>query len=194
MKIILSMLATLSVIGIVSGGGLAMVSSWADPLIAANKKAATEQAIFQVQTAAKDYKKMESVEYELYKVFDESGNAVGYALPWEGNGFQGKIRIMIGLSADASTITAIEILEQVETPGLGTKIAEDPFRGQFEGLPADPQVDWVKGAPPTKENEVQTITGATISSKAIVAIVNDGISQLRSDLASGEDMAQGGAQ
>lgn len=194
MKTILSMLVTLSLIGVVSGGGLAMISSWADPLIAANKKAATEEAIFQVQTAAKDYKKIESVEYELYQVFDESGDALGYALPWEGNGFQGKIRIMIGLTTDVSTITAIEILEQVETPGLGTKIAEDPFRGQFEGLPADPQVDWVKGAPPTSDNEVQTITGATISSKAIVEIVNDGLKRLRGDLAGGEDLAQGGVQ
>lgn len=188
MKTILSMLLTLSLIGIVSGGGLAMVSSWAAPLIAANKKAATEEAIFQVQTEAKDYSKIESVDYELYKVFDGAGDFLGYALPWEGSGFQGKIRIMIGLNTDASTITAIEILEQVETPGLGTKIAEDPFRGQFESLTAEPQVDWVKGAPPTKDNEVQTITGATISAKAIVAIVNDGLKHLR------DDLAQGGVQ
>ena len=188
MKIILSMLVTLSLIGVVSGGGLAMVSSWADPLIAANKKAATEEAIFQVQTEAKEYEKVESVEYELYRVFDESGTPIGYALPWEGNGFQGKIRIMIGLNSEATTIKAIEVLEQVETPGLGTKVTEDPFRGQFAGLPAEPQVNWVKGAPPTKDNEVQTITGATISSVAIVEIVNDGLKNLR------QDLAQGGVQ
>jgi len=112
-------------------------------------------------------------------VFDDAKQPIGYSLPWEGNGFQGKIGIMIGLSIDLSTITSIEILEQVETPGLGTKVTEDPFRKQFSGLKAEPQVDWVKGAPPTKPNEIQTITGATISSKAIVAIVNDGLSTAR---------------
>ncbi|MBN1446558.1 MAG: FMN-binding protein [Bacteroidetes bacterium] len=188
MKTILGMLITLSIIGVASGGGLALVSSWADPLIAANKKAATELAIFQVQTQAKDYKPVETVSYECYRVFDASGNAVGYALPWEGNGFQGKIRMMIGITADLSTLTAIEVLEQVETPGLGTKVTEDPFRSQFADLTAEPQVDWVKGAPPTRENQVETITGATISSKAIVAIVNDGLQHLRKDL------AEGGAQ
>lgn len=183
MKTILAMIATLSVIGIVSGGGLALVGGWADPLIAANKKADTERAIFLVQPEAKRYELVQGVQYELYRVFDAAGTLSGYSLPWEGNGFQGKVRLMIGVNPDLATITSIEVLEQVETPGLGTKITEDPFRGQFNGLKAVPQVDWVKGAPPTKENEVQTITGATISSKAIVAIVNDGLAHLRSDMA-----------
>lgn len=185
MKTILGMLVTLSIIGVISGGGLAMLSSWADPLIAANKKADTERAIFQVQPDAKNYEKVEAVGYELYRVLDASGNPLGYALPWEGNGFQGKIRLMVGVTSDLMTITAIEVLEQVETPGLGTKIMEDPFRGQFSGLRADPQVDWVKGAPATKENQVETITGATISSKAIVEIVNDGMASLRNDMKEG---------
>lgn len=185
MKTIIAMLATLSVIGIVSGGGLALVSGWADPLIAANKKADTERAIFLVQPDAKKYEAVAEVKYELYRVFDASGQPTGYSLPWEGNGFQGKVRLMIGVSPDLTTITSVEILEQVETPGLGTKIAEEPFRPQFNGLKAMPQVDWVKGAPPTKANEVQTITGATISSKAVVAIINDGLAHLRNDMAEG---------
>ena len=188
MKTIVGMLVTLSIIGIVSGGGHALLSSWADPLTPANNKADTERAIFQVHPDAKDYTKVESVSFELYQVFDETKNSLGYALPWEGNGFQGKIRMMVGVTGDLTTITAIEVLEQVETPGLGTKVTEDPFRGQFSGLHAEPQVDWVKGVPPTRENEIQTITGATISSKAIVAIVNDGLVNLR------KEITQGGAQ
>ncbi|MFA6233553.1 MAG: FMN-binding protein [Bacteroidota bacterium] len=185
MKIIVAMLLTLSLIGVVSGGGLAMLSKWADPLIAANKKADTERAIFLVQPSAKGYETVAEVKYELYRVFDEAKVPIGYALPWEGNGFQGKIRMMIGLSVDLNTIIAIEVLEQVETPGLGTKVTEDPFRNQFKGLKAVLQVDWIKNVPPTKENEIQTITGATISSKALVAIVNDGLARMRKDIAPG---------
>lgn len=188
MKTIISMLVTLSLIGVVSGGGLAMLSSWADPLIAANKKADTERAIFLVQTEGKGYEAVSEVKYELYRVFDDAKAPIGYALPWEGNGFQGKIRMMVGLSVDLSTITSIEVLEQVETPGLGTKVTEEPFRNQFKALKAVPEVAWIKGVPPTKENEIQTITGATISSKALVEIVNDGLTNIRKDL------AQGGAQ
>ncbi|MBE0645502.1 MAG: FMN-binding protein [Bacteroidetes bacterium] len=185
MKTIIAMLATLSLIGVISGGGLAMLSSWADPLIAANKKADTERAIFLVQPTAKSYEPVKEVAFELYRVFDDTKNSLGYALPWEGNGFQGKVRMMVGVSADLNTITAIEVLDQVETPGLGTKVTEEPFRKQFKGLVAVPQVDWIKGVPPTKKNEIQTITGATISSKAIVAIVNDGLVHLRKDLTQG---------
>lgn len=187
MKTIIAMLVTLTIIGVVSGGGLALVSGWADPLIAANKKAATERAIFLVQPEAKQYEVVADVPYELYRVLDEAGQLTGYSFPWEGNGFQGKIRMMIGLSPDLATITAIEVLEQVETPGLGTMILEDPFRSQFVGLKTEPQVNWVKGVPPTKDNEIQTITGATISSKAMVDIVNDGLTRLRKDLAQGGD-------
>ncbi len=179
MKTIISMLLTLSLIGIVAGGGLAKVSAWADPLIAANKKAETERAIFLVNPAGKSYETVPNLKFTIYSVFDEAKQQIGYSLPWEGNGFQGKIGVMIGLSTDLSTITSIEILEQTETPGLGTKVTEDPFRKQFDKLVADPDVAWVKGAPPTKPNEIQTITGATISSKAIVAIVNDGLATAR---------------
>ncbi len=179
MKTIISMLLTLSLIGIVAGGGLAKVNAWAEPLIAANKKAETERAIFLVQSVGKSYELVPNLKFTLYRVFDEAKQPIGYSLPWEGNGFQGKIGLMIGLSVDLTTITSIEILEQVETPGLGTKVTEDPFRKQFSGMKAEPRVEWVKGAPPTKPTEIQTITGATISSKAVVAIVNDGLATVR---------------
>ena len=45
-------------------------------------------------------------------------------LLYEGNGFQGKIRLMLGLSNDLNKITSLEILEQVETPGLGSRVTE----------------------------------------------------------------------
>lgn len=180
MKTVIKMLITLSLIGVISGALLSQISAWAEPKIEMHRKAATEQAIYMVQPSAKDYQKVETVDFELYKVFDESKNSIGYALPFEGNGFQGKIRLMIGIKSDLKELVGLEILEQVETPGLGTKVTEDPFTNQFEELVAEPQVAWVKGAPPTKPNEIQAITGATISSKSVVKIINDGLTKLRS--------------
>ncbi len=179
MKTIIKMLITLSVIGIISGGLLSEISKWAEPQIIAHRKAATEEAIFMVQPQAKSYKKME-MDFEVYKVFDENENSIGYALPYEGSGFQGKIRIMAGLNEELSQVIGLQVLEQIETPGLGTKIVEKPFTDQFINLSTEPQVDWVKGVDPSNPNEIQAITGATISSKAIVFILNDGIEKLRS--------------
>ncbi|MFH1195338.1 MAG: FMN-binding protein [bacterium] len=179
MKTVIHMILTLTIIGVVAGGLLSFVSNWADPLIAANKKAETEKAIFLVNPEGKSYEAVANVGFEIYKVFDENKNVYGYSLASEGNGFQGKIRMMIGLETDLNKIKSIEILEQVETPGLGTRVTEDPFRKQFNGLQTTPNVKWVKGIPPSNPNEIQTITGATISSKAVVAIVNTGLEKAR---------------
>jgi electron transport complex protein RnfG len=179
MKTVIKMLSTLTIIGILSGGLLAFVNGWADPLIKANQKAETEKAIFLVNPEGKSYSKIESKLLEAYKVLDESNKLIGYSIAREGNGFQGKIRIMIGVSENLESINSIEILEQTETPGLGTKVTEEPFTSQFKSLETSPIVEWVKAVPPSKPNEIQAVTGATISSKAVVQIINDGISVAR---------------
>ena len=92
---------------------------------------------------------------------------------------KGKIRLICGLTEDLEKITAIEILEQVETPGLGTKVSEAPFLDQFEQLQTSPNIKWIKNIEPSQPNEVQAITGATISSRSVVAIINNGIEQLK---------------
>lgn len=179
MNKVIQMLLVLTGIGIISGGLLAMVDIWADPLIAANKKAETEAAIFRVQSEGKSYEALTNAGFEVYKVKNKNAEEVGYALVYEGNGFQGKIRLICGLSANLEKILALEILEQVETPGLGTKVTETPFTDQFKQLETSPLINWVKGVEPEKPNEIQAITGATISSKAVVAIINSGIEKMK---------------
>ena len=98
MKLVLHMLITLTLIGIISGGVLSEINSWAAPKIEANRKAETERAIFIVQADATKYEKIETVDFELYEVFDDSSTLLGYALPYEGSGFQGKIRLIVGVN------------------------------------------------------------------------------------------------
>lgn len=179
MKTVIHMLATLTIIGVIAGGCLFLVSDWANPLIAANQKAETERAIFLVQPKGVSYERVNTKSFEIYKVFDDQKNIIGFSAAAEGNGFQGKVRIMVGLTSDLSKISSIEILDQVETPGLGTKITEDPFKKQFENLETTPSVKWVKGEAADEPNEIQTITGATISSKAVVVIANTAINSAR---------------
>ncbi|PKL86816.1 MAG: electron transporter RnfG [Ignavibacteriae bacterium HGW-Ignavibacteriae-1] len=179
MNTVVKMLLTLAIVGIISGASLSEISNWAEPKIAEHRKRDTEKAIFLVQKDAKSYDKIEDAPFELYTVADEQGNMIGYALPYEGNGFQGKVRIMIGIDPEITKILAIEVLEQVETPGLGTKITEEPFTKQFIDLNCNPNIESVKGAPPSKDNQIQSITGATISSVAVVKIMNDGLESLR---------------
>jgi Na+-translocating ferredoxin:NAD+ oxidoreductase subunit G len=179
MKTIIHMILTLSILGIIAGGSLALVNGWSAPLIAANQKAETERGIFLVQPEGKTYEKVDNAGFELYKVFEEDNDLVGYSIVYDGNGFQGKIKIIAGITPELDKIKSIEILDQVETPGLGTKITEDPFKNQFRELNTSPGIAWVKGTPPSAPNEIQAITGATISSKAVVDILNGGMNRLR---------------
>lgn len=179
MKEVVHIIATLTLIGVIAGGSLSLVNNWAAPKIAINQKAETERAIYLVHLDGKRYEEIKNAGFEVYKVFNEADSSVGYSLVYSGNGFQGKIKLMIGLSDDISKITSIEVLEQSETPGLGTKILEPSYKDQYNGLVTTPAIKLVKGLEPSNPNEVQSITGATISSRAVVTIVNDGVAKLR---------------
>jgi electron transport complex protein RnfG len=86
---------------------------------------------------------------------------------------------MVGIQMDYSSLVGIEILESQETPGLGQEIETDNFKNQFKQLNTAPKIIYVKGEKPDQPNEIETITGATISSKAVVTILNKGIENLK---------------
>ncbi len=179
MKQVAHIIATLTLIGVIAGGSLSLVNNWAAPKIAINQKAETERAIYLVHLDGKRYEEIKNAGFEVYKVFNEADSSVGYSLVYSGNGFQGKIKLMIGLAEDLNKTTSIEVLEQSETPGLGTKILEPPYKDQYNGLVTNPVIKLVKGVEPSNPYEVQSITGATISSRAVVTIVNEGVAKLR---------------
>ena len=179
MKEVIRIVAALTLIGVIAGGSLSLVNNWAAPKIVLNQKAETERAIYLVHLDGKRYEEIKNSGFEVYKVFNEADKSVGYSLVYSGNGFQGKIKLMIGLTEDLNKITSIEILEQSETPGLGTKILEPRYKDQYKGLTPTPIIKLVKGVETSNPNEVKAITGATISSRSVVAIVNQGVEKLR---------------
>ncbi|MGI6557898.1 MAG: RnfABCDGE type electron transport complex subunit G [Limnochordia bacterium] len=95
----------------------------------------------------------------VYRGLDKNGKEVGLAFIVENPGYGGLIRFIAGIDTRSNTLTQIQILEHKETPGLGSKIADAPFREQFSGKSiADP---FVVG------QDVDGISGATVSSKAV---------------------------
>lgn len=189
MKLIIHILATLTLIGVISGALLSNISDWADPLIAFHKEEATKQAIFVVQKEANYFEKLEKETLSYFKVYNDSTKSqfLGYALPYQGNGFQGAISLMVGVKPDMKEITGMLVLDQVETPGLGTKIVDDPsvkedskwFPNQFIGVICNTEIGIIKNQKPSKNTEIQAITGATITSKAVANIIAAGLQDLR---------------
>lgn len=180
------MILVLTLITMISGGVLSSWDGYTAPKIEQYRLEQLRQAVGDVLPAHEDYEKVEADGMTFY-VGKEGAATVGIAFLAIGNGFQGEIRMMVGMRPDFSEITGLSVLEQVETPGLGTKIVTDPsnkenpdwFTDQFKGLVPQPKIEALKNQAPQNDNEIQAITGATISSKAVVDILNSAIEQAR---------------
>jgi electron transport complex protein RnfG len=108
--------------------------------------------------------------------YNESGTRLGVAVTAQGPGFQETMLLMVGFDPASGALTGIKVLDEKETPGLGDKIERDTsFLGQFVGRSAP--VAGVKGRVAAGTNQVQTITGATISSRAVIRIVNAAVAR-----------------
>ncbi|MDD4081098.1 MAG: FMN-binding protein [Eubacteriales bacterium] len=106
-------------------------------------------------------------------VYEESGQVMGYALPFEGAGLWGTIRGYLGLNAALNQATGLVFTEQNETPGLGGRIEEPQYKEQFRGLPI------TKGIPirygDNQGEQLDAVTGATQTSSAMLRILNNAL-------------------
>jgi len=183
MKKIIHMLSVLGVVGLLSGLSLAYVHQACNDRIKANEKARLDTALSEVVPGAKKFEKKKTDNIFYYIGRDEADEIIGYGCQTKGSGYQGEIKLIFGLGKDTQTLTGLVILPPCdETPGLGGKIVEEDFRDQFKNLNFEPRVVYVKGKKPEKQNEIEAITGATISSAAVVRIVNDGLWELLKEL------------
>lgn len=195
----MKMVVVLSVFAVLSGAILAGFYHSVHPRILANQLEEEKKAIFAVLEEAKTYDTIEKTITtakgpELVKIFkgrDSSGNLVGYAFVVKGPGFAGTITMMAGLYSDKSRMAGLRVLDQVETPGLGNLIVREKFTGQFKGLSIEPKIEYVKNKKPEKPNEIQAITGATISSRAVVNAINARIAVIL-DILKEENALEGG--
>ncbi|RPI81250.1 MAG: FMN-binding protein, partial [Planctomycetaceae bacterium] len=122
----------------------------------------------------------------MYRVTDSSGALCGWATPAESRGFQDKIRLMVGLSKNGDQVTGLTVLESFETPGLGDRIQQREFREQFIGQSTAQPFARVKPGE-SAPAPVHAITGATISSQAVINAINSQLFVIREELAANPD-------
>jgi len=166
------------------------------PIIKENQAEALERAIFQVlpgTVTAQTFRlegggaftavEGEGEEGELvYAGYNENGELTGVAIEARGQGYADIIRILYGYDPDRQAVVGFRVLESKETPGLGDKIEKAPhFLANFEGLDVAlneaqsglaNEVVTVKQGEKEQPWQVEGITGATISSRAIGDIIN----------------------
>lgn len=155
--------------------------------IAAQQKKTKDLAMVEVLPAAKTFDKSDVqltgnvVEVNQGK---DGGNTVGYAVTVSSKGYAGPIEIMVGISSEGK-IEGIKILSMSETPGLGAKAKEPAFSGQYKGKSLDNPLEVVK-TKPANPNEIEAITGSTITSRAVTKGVNEAVEFYKSELEGGQ--------
>jgi electron transport complex protein RnfG len=183
----LRLVATLAIAGLVSGIAIIGIYQTTLPTITANKARELREAVFKVLPGVRQMQALvyrdgrmiavpepDKDEPVIYGGYDEQGDFVGYAMPAAGPGFQDTIALLYGYLPDDKRIVGMEVLESRETPGLGDKIYKDAdFVAEFKDLSIETDVVAVKKGSSTAPNHVDAITGATISSKAVVRIINE---------------------
>jgi electron transport complex protein RnfG len=117
----------------------------------------------------------------IHAGFDREGRLVGVAIEAQGMGYQDVIRILYGYAPDRQAIVGMQVLDSKETPGLGDKIEKDSrFLQNFErldvrltegGIAIKNPIVAVKSGQKSEPWQIEGITGATVSSKAVAEIL-----------------------
>lgn len=129
---------------------------------------------------------------QVVKATDDKGEILGYAAPGSARGYGGQVEVMVGMDAEARKIIGVSIVSQKETPGLGTRVAEIKSNVTWfsvvsgeKNAATETVPDFLKQFYEKTPEEaklgsgVQAITGATISSRAVVNAVQDAVGRIR---------------
>lgn len=145
----------LALICAVASASLAIVNSITKPKIFAQAQQEEEDSLKSVLPDADNFDPVKSGEDILYYKAYKAGQFIGVAFKASGKGYSSDVQTMVGMTKEGK-ITTIKILAQNETPGLGAQVTESFFTDRF----AQKNIGDL--------NNIQAITGATISSKAVI--------------------------
>ena len=185
---IVKMGVILMIVTLVAAAALSGVNKKTKPIIDNLKKQKEIQALYEVLPETRQgvlvaVKEGEKVLYHKGFSGQDTTDLVGYACKAEGKGFSSTIQTIVGVDR-LGTIKNIVILDQKETPGLGTKIKENavyggrniPWYAQFRGKKAG-------GLAVDKDGgQIAAVTGATISSRATTEAVRVSVQNLKKQL------------
>jgi len=188
------LMATLTVAGALAGLLIVMVNQHTKPIIDKYKAEQLQKAVYEVLPGIERYSThylvdgalslllpegaKESEFKRVYIGYDANSQLKGVAVSRGESGFQDVVQVIFGFDPANGKILGMKVLESKETPGLGDKIFKDKaFVDQFFAGPDTPLVPVKAGAGKGRPGEIDTITGATISSKVVISIINHGLEE-----------------
>lgn len=193
------MIAVLSGIAMLSGFLVVLTAQLTAPIIEENQRRAIEQAILQIIPGTayhKEYLIHDGALHPaekgqpgrtIYAGYDQQGKLLGIAAKAGAQGYADMVHLLYGYDPDCECIRGFKVLKMAETPGLGDKIITDPnFQANF---PVEAQLDsqgvallnpivTVKQGTRKHPWEIDAISGATITSKAVGQALNNSAQEL----------------
>lgn len=159
----------LGLIALIVGLMLSVANYFTKDIIAASKEKEIAAALMQVLPSAENFEELSAENAAadvtaLYRGKDAAGEIAGYCVKAEPNGYGGPIVMMVGIAKDGS-VQGVIITESEETAGLGARASQEEFRSQYNGLTEPAKVNKDGG-------EIEAISGATITSRAVTDGVN----------------------
>lgn len=160
----------LTVICVIAAASLAKVYDVTNVIIKKNEKELNEKKRKDILPQAAGFEEETVDGKTVFIGKDKDGKAIGTIFTVEPRGYAGPIKTMIGID-EGGKVVAVNItkLDQMETPGLGTKVTELKFRDQFKGKEGDSLKLKKDGG------SIDAITAATISSRAVANGVKEGV-------------------
>jgi len=176
---------TLGMAGLLAGLLLMGVFKATEPRITANKQKALQRAVLKVVPGSNDLQPLVYRDGKLvaapgaegsgviYGAYDnKTGDFKGYAIPGNAPGYADVIELIYGYDPTKKVVIGMEVLDCKETPGIGDKIRSDPgFHANFEALAVTPDVKAVPHGTKKSPNQIDAISGATVSSKAVAKAI-----------------------
>ncbi len=171
-------------------GALAYVNGVTKPIIDENNRIAEQESLINVYSDADnfleaktaDMLKAEGIDVseniEKLYIAQKDGQSVGYVAAVFSRGYGGQMKILVGIDNDLN-IKGISLVSHNETPGLGANANNPKFKDQFLVEAPRKEFNVVKRVP-NDDSEIQAITAATVTSKAVTKGVNEAVELVRS--------------
>ncbi len=119
---------------------------------------------------------------QVFEALSADKQRVGWSFRAYGSGFADTIELVVAVDGGFQKMMGYSVLASSETPGFGDQIKNDYFRSQFVNAPAGPLTLAKTGDPAAIDSQIVAISGATVTSTAVVGIFNAFLVQIKDQM------------
>jgi len=181
MKQILGMVLFVLVLGSILTATLLAVDHYTAPTIEANERIKVRSNVLKALGIPTDDADVDSTFDRAVEVSESAGTTLfiaadgSKAIMYAGAGLWGPISGILSVGPDGKSLKGVTIIHQEETPGLGGRISEEEYLAGFAGRLLEPPMVVTAPGKASSPEEIDAITGATLTSNAFVSILNEHI-------------------